>query len=162
MELKYKFNTLEEVKLAIEKWFKDCGFDNKKNIVKQTYKLHSELGELADAYIKGNKENVKSEFGDCIVVLTGLCLMDEAEVDFVSEMKTNIDNDFNQLEFFNLVSNSAWEECYQDSFVYLAEIADYMKLNVLECATIAYNKIQGRLERGELKVVNGTVVKSGK
>ena len=155
--MKYTFNTLEEVKQAIEKWFITLGFDNKERSEKQYLKIIAEVGEMADALCKEDLENFKSEAGDVFVTIVGYCLQSEKSIKTshiaipVIYLNTDIDYLLKQIiekDFLTAI------DCLQD-------ICIHKNTTLLECATIAYNKIQGRLERGELSVKNGTVVKSG-
>lgn len=156
--MKYTFKTLEEVKTAIEQWFITLGYDNKERSEKQYLKIIAEVGEMADALCKEDHENFKSEAGDVFVTIVGYCLQTG------NFMNTNNEN----VELFDIkngITGLLKEIISEDFFTatdYLGDICINQKTTLLECATIAYNKIQGRLERGELTVKNGTVIKSGK
>ena len=155
--MKYTFNTLEEVKQAIEQWFITLGFDNKERAEKQYLKIIAEVGEMADALCKEDIENFKSEAGDVFVIFLGYCLQ--------TGNIMNTDNE--NVEIYNAeeaIFELLREIHIKDLFTatdYLSDICINQNTTLLECATIAYNKIQGRLERGELSVKNGTVIKSG-
>src|SRR5690606_16127829 len=69
--MKYTFNTLEEVKQAIEQWFITLGYDNKERAEKQYLKIISEIGETADSICKENRSNTLSEIGDIFVTIVG-------------------------------------------------------------------------------------------
>lgn len=158
MELKYKFNTLEEVKGAIEKWFKDCGYDGPDTDGKQEQKIFEEIEELEAEIKSGNVENQKSEAGDVFVTLVGKELKEQKSLslDFIPFSYDNLKHLIVLIKYRTIIGD------YDMTAEYLKDICLSLNLDLLECATIAYNKIQGRLERGELKVINGTVVKSGK
>lgn len=158
--MKYTFNTLEEVKTAIEQWFITLGFDNKERAEKQYLKIISEVGETADSICKENRKNTLSEIGDVFVTVVGYCLQKK------SDLKTeNFDYDGQSLhtanDYLELVLDDLTEFNFECMLYDLNFLAFTQDSNLLECATIAYNKIQGRLERGELSVKNGTVIKSG-
>lgn len=159
MELKYKFNTLEEVKQAIEQWFIALGYDNHERAEKQYLKIISEVGEMADALCKEDIENFKSEAGDVFVTILGLCL--QTKNNFRIYKNDSHDN-INVINNIRVLNFSIGNFHYDVAIGSLKRICISQNTNLLECATIAYNKIQGRLERGELKIINGTVVKSGK
>lgn len=155
--MKYTFNTLEEVKTAIEQWFITLGYDNKERAEKQYLKCIAEVGEMADALCKEDLENFKSEAGDVFVTIVGYCLQIEWN------LKINHTNYCNQStnRSIDYILGNLIEQDYDYVIDYLFDICISQRTTLLECATIAYNKIQGRLERGELSVKNGTVIKSG-
>ncbi|AXF52410.1 MAG: hypothetical protein [Caudoviricetes sp.] len=160
--MKYTFNTLEEVKTAIEKWFIDLGYDNEERAEKQYLKIIAEVGEMADALCKEDIENFKSEAGDVFVTIVGYCLqtkrnMSTDDLDSVVYGKNNLFRNFDLKNVLRCIL----DEDFNNSLYYLCNVCNLMNTNLLECATISYNKIQGRLERGELSVKNGTVIKSG-
>ncbi len=63
----------EELEKAVLIWAKEKGITNPNNVFKQALKLTSEVGELSDAIIKQDHEEVKDAIGDTLVVLTILC-----------------------------------------------------------------------------------------
>ena len=151
--MKYTFNTLEEVKQAIEQWFITLGFDNKERSEKQYLKIIAEVGEMADALCKEDHENFKSEVGDVFVTIVGYCLQTGKDMELPKSISSSI-----------RVSDIAYHilDCdFYYAIKYLNSLCIEKRTTLLECATIAYNKIQCRLERGELSVKNGTVIKSG-
>lgn len=155
--MKYTFNTLEEVKQAIEQWFITLGFDNKERAEKQYLKIIAEVGEMADALCKEDLENFKSEAGDVFVTIVGYCLQknDTLFFEYISDEEFGYSSDIGMI----IYEISTFE--FHDTLRHLISICHSQNTTLLECATIAYNKIQGRLERGELSVKNGTVIKSG-
>ena len=155
--MKYTFNTLEEVKQAIEQWFITLGYDNKERAEKQYLKIIAEVGEMADAICKEDIENFKSEAGDVFVTIVGYCL--QIEWDLIINHTEQCNKSINRL--IDDVINNLFLAEYNLVIDYLHDICVNQSTTLLECATIAYNKIQGRLERGELSVKNGTVIKSG-
>lgn len=155
--MKYTFNTLEEVKQAVEQWFITLGFDNKERAEKQYLKIIAEVGEMADALCKEDLENFKSEAGDVFVTIVGYCLQTNRKLYFDFTQGDGTIESLIKLICFSICNND-----FSVTLDYLQELCLRYNTNILECATIAYNKIQGRLERGELSVKNGTVIKSGK
>lgn len=153
--MKHTFNTLEEVKVAIEQWFVTLGYDNKERAEKQYLKIIAEVGEMAYALCKEDHENFKSEAGDVFVTIVGYCLQTG------NFMNTNNEN----IELFDIKNGITCllkEIIYEHFFTatdYLNDICIFNNTTLLECATIAYNKIQARLENGQLKVINGTIQK---
>ena len=156
--MKYTFNTLEEVKTAIEQWFITLGFDNKERAEKQYLKIIAEVGEMADALCKEDLENFKSEAGDVFVTIVGYCLQGNEYLRITHCPPT----DMRIISIIDSIMYYLIHAEYISVIDYLQDICISQNTTLLECATIAYNKIQGRLERGELSVKNGTVIKSGK
>lgn len=158
--MQYTFNTLEEVKQAIEQWFITLGYDNKERAEKQYLKILSEIGETADSICKENRNNTLSEIGDIFVTIIGYELQRKRNIvlnyyDYDGESLSEPES------YLNDLIDSILEDCLSAALTPLNWLAFTQGSNLLECATIAYNKIQGRLERGELSVKNGTVIKSG-
>lgn len=151
------FENLEEVKQAIEIWFKTLGYDTPDRAEKQYLKVIAEVGEVADAMAKEDLENLKSEIGDVFVTVVGYNLMKSKVLDINCIDLPILDANFIEEILKCLIYGN---EDYAISYLY--NLCRLYKLSLLDCTTIAYNKIQGRLERGELEVVNGTVIKSGK
>jgi len=56
----------------IRSWAKEKKILNKGNIKTQYIKLQEESGELAEAILTNNKEEIKDAVGDIVVVLTSL------------------------------------------------------------------------------------------
>lgn len=150
------FNNLEEAKKAIEQWFIDCGYDGPDTYGKQKAKIFEEIAELEAEIKSGDVNKQKSEAGDVFVTLVGKELKDDnsLDVNLVKERAgKNIDFNLKMLEY-----NTEYDR-YNLSVEYLNDVCINLNLDLIECTGIAYNKIQGRLERGELKVKNGTITK---
>jgi NTP pyrophosphatase (non-canonical NTP hydrolase) len=64
----------------IEKWGKEKGILDKSTPRGQFLKLIEETGELASALSKNNEEEFIDAVGDCVVVLTLLCKMQELSI----------------------------------------------------------------------------------
>lgn len=156
--MKYTFNTLEEVKTAIEQWFITLGYDNKERAEKQYLKIIAEVGEMADALCKEDKENFKSEAGDVFVTIVGrkLQIKESLNLDFFDYDGEDLKD---ESEYINLILDSILDDCYSTALDHLTWLCIAQETDILECATIAYNKIQERLENGQLKVINGTIQK---
>lgn len=156
--MKHTFNTLEEVKTAIEQWFITLGYDNPERAEKQYLKIIAEVGEMADALCKEDIENFKSEAGDVFVTIVGYCLQKNyplIDLEFYYDGEPLCETNDCIEEILDYLINYQFEA----SINYLHELCISQRTTLLECATIAYNKIQGRLERGELKIINGTIQK---
>lgn len=156
--MKYTFNTLEEVKKAIEQWAKVLNYDNSDNSDKQYLYILDEIGEMTKEINKCNNDKFKSEAGDVFVTIIVLCLKENIPLRFYKQRPKLTEN---ISEYIRSLVSCWLERRYINAIDFLEDICILQNTTLLECATIAYNKIQGRLERGELSVKNGTVVKSG-
>src|SRR5690606_31139605 len=107
--MKYTFNTLEEVKQAIEQWFITLGYDNKERAEKQYLKIIAEIGEMADALCKEDLENFKSEAGDVFVTIVGYCLQNGDELDCSDIESTNYSNKTNLRRLLRNILNKMFE-----------------------------------------------------
>lgn len=154
--MKYTFNTLEEVKQAIEQWFITLGFDNKERAEKQYLKIIAEVGEMADALCKEDKGNFKSEAGDVFVTIVGYCLQTRS---IMSTYTQNVEIDYEISDAILCLLREVQSKDFYTATDYLSDICINQNTTLLECATIAYNKIQERLENGQLKIINGTIQK---
>lgn len=153
--MKYTFNTLEEVKTAIEQWFIDCGYADRNNIDKQHNKILEEIQELEDEIKNNDIEKCKDETGDVFVTLVGIELKQgkTLDIDFWGLRNTNLESNITFLK------DEVINKDYYIAVEYLNVLCKCLNIDLLECATIAYNKIQARLENGQLKVINGTIQK---
>lgn len=80
------YNTLHH--LVIE-WAKQKQIIGKASPSTQTLKAASEMGELCDAVIKGDRKHIQMEMGDVIVTLIILCHMLEIDLTDCLEMAYN-------------------------------------------------------------------------
>jgi NTP pyrophosphatase (non-canonical NTP hydrolase) len=58
---------------SIRNWAFERGIYQKGDAKTQFLKLQEEVGELAKAILKNDKEEIVDAIGDCVVVLTNLC-----------------------------------------------------------------------------------------
>ena len=73
---------LLEVKInRVLKWSKDRNIIGGSSLLAQYAKCQSEMGELADAILKGNKDEFEDAMGDTIVVLINLCAIANTSID---------------------------------------------------------------------------------
>ena len=145
---------LEEVKTAIEQWFITLGYTEPERAEKQYLKIIAEVGEMADALCKEDIENFKSEAGDVFVTIVGYCLQINRELTI--QTGSNSISDVFQL---NQILKNLYFDDYNTAIHYLSKICWLQNTTLLECATIAYNKIEKRRVNGGLKIINGTIQK---
>ena len=72
--------TFEEFKANVEQWAQDRGIYEHSTALAQCLKAVSELGELADHAIKGDRDAMKDDIGDIAVCLVNVAKMQDATV----------------------------------------------------------------------------------
>lgn len=139
---------LEELQPLIVEWAKERDLIHKENAPKQRLKLIEECGELAKAILKDNIEEQKDAIGDIFVVLTILSeQLGCYDYDFED------DGDFDSIDM--LIKGIVSDFYVAGKFSYLVNTARELKLDLTECANIAWDQIKDR--KG--KTVNGTFIK---
>lgn len=155
-------NTLENVK----QWFIDRDLENGGRLDKQSLKLSEEFGELCAGYLKKNEKVTKDSIGDCAVVIVGLALL--IEVDVQEIFKTS-GNDRDVMTCFSHLSRNISDfQIYQDSFSkkfcklslirtirWLKSISKSLGYDFEECFELAYQEIKDRKGRW----IDGSFVK---
>ena len=142
--------TLEELVPKIQDWAekKDLIFES--NIPKQQLKLIEELGETAKAILTGNEKEIKDGIGDTFVVLVIL----------LTQMKKDIHFEFSPLKLSNnkAIRSVIYHAEFGDfeAFDYLNDLASANKVNLTECANLAWHEIKDR----QGNTINGTFIKN--
>ena len=72
---------MDELLSLVKNWFFKRGLD-KANPDKQMLKLQEEIGELAEGMVKGDEALVVDSIGDILVVLTGLTLQLDLDLEY--------------------------------------------------------------------------------
>ena len=73
---------LLEVKInRVLKWSRDRNIIGGSSLLGQYAKCQSEMGALADAILKGNKDKFEDVMGDAIVVIINLCAIADTSID---------------------------------------------------------------------------------
>ena len=141
--------TLEELQQLIFDWANERDLINVKNAPKQRLKLIEECGELASAILKNNLDEQKDAIGDIFVVLV---ILAHQTNDFFFDFED--DGYFDDLPSLisGLIESNTSIECI---FSFLANVTRELKLDLTECANLAYNQIKDR--KGI--TVNGTFIK---
>ena len=144
---------LEELQPLIIEWAREKGLLFEENAPKQYLKLFEEIGETSQAIIKNNTQGVKDGIGDIFVVLVIYYEQTRQKVDF------NFTEPTNTLDFgtcFYGISGYARKEFEENNaFDWLNDLANWLNLDLTECANIAWNEIKDR--KG--KTINGTFIK---
>lgn len=157
-----KNKTMQELQKKVIDWAKEKDILKPENADKQALKLIEEVGEVAGAYLKNDREGLKLELGDCLVVLIILSEQLDVHVERIPKQLTGKMYTYNTvLQSLILISN------------HLVEIKDIDKMSMTimvervysicinegftpsECLSAAYNKIKNRTG----KTVNGTFIK---
>lgn len=157
-------NTLENVK----QWFIDRDLENGGRLDKQSLKLIEEFGELCAGYLKKNEQLTKDSIGDCAVVIVGLVLLSEVDVDSIFEVSKNVRNN-DMMTFFAYTSICISNIQAQHNLKlidrrtksltlligYLKSISNAFGYDFEECFELAYQEIKDRKGRW----IDGTFVK---
>lgn len=164
---------MKELIEKVEKWGKDRELDKKGTVKGQQVKTAEEMAELIIGISKDNIEVIKDSIGDVIVTLIIGNMLDkkydfnkifiEAESDY-----TRLEKHFNDLSkiqvikslTFHLLLIARYEynrDLYLKNIIYcLKRIASIYKLEIKDCLSAAYKKIEARTG----KTINGTFIKS--
>ena len=163
--------TFEQFKANVERWQEDRGIYAHSTALAQALKAVSEVGELADAVIKGDRDALKDAIGDVMVCLVGVAKMTGCYIEiqplredekpdgvqmlaaiaayYVADLASNIGA---------YTSTSTFHDSIDDSIIHLALVAKSSNLTLLECCESAWLEIKDR--KGKM-VAGGAFVKGG-
>ena len=117
----------------VKQWFIDRDLENGGRLDKQSLKLSEEFGELCAGYLKKNEQLTKDSIGDCAVVIVGLALLVEEDVqeifdDSIMILKEDVPDYFKDLNKYisSFQSFYSWEETSM-SKMYLSFSIDSLK-----------------------------------
>ena len=156
-------NTIDKV----EQWFIDRGLKYGGRLDKQSLKLSEEFGELCAGYLKQNEQLTKDSIGDCAVVIVGLALLIEVDVqEIFDEVFSDGYHVIECLVFLNrTISNIQLSNGFTDKDLYIVDltrsiywlksISEILGYDFEECFELAYQEIKDRKGRW----INGTFVK---
>lgn len=126
----------------------------------QYLKFITEIGELADAILKQDREKIKDGIGDAIVCLIAKLKLEDIEVEGM--IKEEITSLFYDMPNVNLDSSNILgyilSESYFNSFYSicgLLALENFLGFEYLECLEFAYKEIKDRKGR----MVNRTFIK---
>ena len=150
---------MNELESKVVEWAKARGIYNgerdETRFRTQLFKLLSEVGELADAYIKNDKEALKDAIGDCAVVLTSLVrlayksttIVDTMQMVKINALTTDSAISF-IVEHLSVLFIREYFEDYKLNFSaiinFLSNIAEYNGFTLEECYYSAYEVIKNR------------------
>lgn len=143
--------TLNELQGLIINWAKERNIHTEDCIPKQRLKLIEECGELASAILKKDISLQKDAIGDIFVVLVILSKQTNENINnFIVDEEC-----YNDYVDWSVISSIIVDEFYY-KFHSLRDISYKLKLDLVECANIAWNEIKDR--KG--KTVDGTFIKN--
>lgn len=146
--------TLTELQPLIIEWANERNILFRENAPKQRLKLIEECGELAQAILKNDVKLQKDAIGDIFVVLT--ILAEQLCVELLIDLSQN--DSILDDELFYLIGSICFQNdiSVETDVLLLHDISKLLKLDLTECANIAWNEIKDRTG----KTVNGTFIKN--
>lgn len=160
--------TFQEFKANVEQWAQDRGIYEHSTALAQCLKAVSELGELADHAIKGDRDAMKDDIGDIAVCLVNVARIDGFKV-VLEDTHENIMPEDPQVCVAVLVDViggiasgfTPWSTGYpsdriEGAFNALRDLAERAGFTFEECYTHAWNEIKDRKGR---MVAGGAFVK---
>lgn len=130
--------TLNELQTLILEWADQKDLLHSKNAESQCLKFIEEAGELAKAIFKNDIEEQKNRIGDCFIILVILAKQIDRDLDFNFSPTKYTDISW----FFKNIFEELFDDYFNSSIDYLNDLALHLKLDLTECANIAYNKIK--------------------
>lgn len=159
--------TFEQFKTNVEQWANDRGIYEHSTITAQLLKALSELGELADAIIKGDRDGLKDAIGDVAV-----CMVNANRFAGGGDLaqKPNSRSLFRKYSHSHkvvadlcrniggLIDDESYPGSYNYAMMLLEEVASMHGMNFDECCESAWLEIKDR--KGKM-VAGGAFVKDG-
>lgn len=163
----------EQFKTNVEHWQAERGIYAHSTPLAQALKAVSEVGELADAVIKGDRDALKDSVGDVMVCLVGVAKMTGCDIGSVEKLPSAFKNDDNiqttaaitasyvtdvSLAVALNYSEDARGNNIMHAIHWLNAIAVKSDLTLMECCESAWNEIKDR--KGKM-VAGGAFIKEG-
>lgn len=163
--------TWEQFVHNVQGWAKERGIYDHSTPTAQLFKAVSEMGEVADAIIKGRKVDLKDGIGDVAVCLVNYWAMmekDPEEPDLITYSHRGVDLPSRQWFLNSRVANMLFYICQlihgnhaqllqsNQVFTDLKNIAEVSDLDFMACCTSAWEEIKDRKGR---MVAGGAFVK---
>lgn len=163
--------TFEQFQTNVQEWSEARGIYAHSTALAQALKAVSEVGELADATIKGNIDELRDAIGDVAVCLVNVAYMTESQLDYdyifddVNEVAIDAHQCVARAVFMvanvglsTAKSNMAepMVDVLDGSFYSLYITAKVNNLDFLDCCEAAWNEIKDRKGR---MVAGGAFVK---
>lgn len=150
-----KFKQLET---KVLQWAEQRGIFNPEhgsNYEKQYLKFLTELGELADAILKNNREEIKDAIGDCIVCLINYKHFLGETIDIPEPNEEDKKLTLRMAEVFNFPDFIKFAMRQEDELLGFFYLEEHFGFEYCECLEHAYNEIKDR--KGQM--INGEFVK---
>lgn len=145
--------TFEEFKTNVEQWSTDRGIYAHSSALAQALKAVSEVGELADATIKNDRDALKDAIGDVMVCLVNVAHMNGCHVYMPDEVNGSHSTPYavamimdSMATAITFLSTGALyiESDIQDCADGIYTICELEKLPLLECCEAAWLEIKDR------------------
>lgn len=127
--------TLQELDQLIINWSIEKGITN---FEKQKLKFIEEVGEMAGEILKGDTDKLKLEIGDVYVTL--VILRKQFGKDFFIKKTECLD----YLEYIFRMHTAVHLDAFNLAQGYLEHISKELKIDLIECVNLAWNKIKDR------------------
>lgn len=165
--------TFNEFKNNVELWAAERGIYDHSTTEAQLMKVLSELGELADAIIKGDDEALKDAVGDVAACVVNAAYLEDVPLDEVAEMIADITNEEADASESTLPAKVVgWvaegigaylsgrstdtEDAFIAPLLALVALCAHKGLDFMDCCEHAWNEIKDRKGR---MVAGGAFVK---
>lgn len=140
--------TWNEFTANVQQWAKERGIYEHSTSNAQALKTLSELGELSDAVIKGELDNLKDAIGDVMVCIVNYAYMEDMEF-LYWEKNQGSDSDAEAIGAIAIDIGDMLSGLYMDYDIdnipgLLIEIAKRNGLDFLDCCTHAWEAIKDR------------------
>lgn len=143
--------TWDEFVSNVQAWAKERGIYDHSTPEAQLLKTLSELGELSDAVIKGDKDGLKDAIGDVMVCMVNYAYMEYSE--FINlDKKQGSYSDSEAIGAIAVDIGDALNGLYMDYDINnipcrLIKIANRNGLDFMDCCSRAWNEIKDRKGR---------------
>lgn len=163
--------TFEQFKSNVEQWQEDRGIYAHSTPLAQALKAVSEVGELADSVIKGDRDALKDALGDVMVCLVGVAKMHSFCIEFMNHGAA--ESNFSQQRLVSIIAGCVTDICSTvscdehpamlidpvcDAMYWMDTLAMRNGLTLIECCESAWLEIKDR--KGKM-VSGGAFVKDG-
>ena len=161
--------TFEEFQANVQGWSKERGIYEHSTALAQALKAVSEVGELADATIKNDRDALKDAIGDVMVCLVNVAKMTGCDIEVRPLIERDVPENNQVLaalvSYFvaDIASDIALdhdvcsiEDGIESLIIYLTCLALDNSLHLLDCCEAAWNEIKDR--KGHM-VAGGAFVK---
>ena len=151
--------TFQEFKANVEQWAQDRGIYEHSTALAQCLKAVSELGELADHAIKGDRDAMKDDIGDIAVCLVNVAKMKGFKPVIEGQRENIMPEDLQECVavLADVIGDVAsgftpWPKEYasgqfKGAFYALQDLAERAGFTFEECCTHAWNEIKDRKGR---------------